>query len=232
MNLSDRQSKILEALVREYTRTAEATASSVLALKYKLPWSSATIRAEMAALESAGYIYQPHTSAGRVPTDLGFRHYVNLLEDKLSDKRVASDSSLIERTILHEESFEQAMKKAVWALSGLTRALAVGMTERSTYYHGLSNVLSEPEYLGRPEAAELASLFDDMDTLIQEIPETNFNIFIGREMPLGKSAHCAMIISRPGSNSSIAVIGPMRMMYEKTIPLVKLASQLLEENYE
>src|SRR5580698_2551864 len=81
--MTERQSKILQAIVEQYAEVASPVGSSLLAKAFDL--SSATVRAEMAELERLGYIHQPHTSAGRVPTDKGYRFYVNNLaesEDK------------------------------------------------------------------------------------------------------------------------------------------------------
>ena len=77
-NLTDRQKLILAAIVEQYAEVASPVGSVTLAKLFKV--SSATIRNEMVALERAGYIKQPHTSAGRVPTDKGYRLYVNTLE--------------------------------------------------------------------------------------------------------------------------------------------------------
>jgi heat-inducible transcriptional repressor len=80
--LSQRKQQILRALVQEYIHSATPVASETLVRKYGLHFSSATVRHELAGLEEAGLIHQPHTSAGRVPTDLGYRYFVeHLVED-------------------------------------------------------------------------------------------------------------------------------------------------------
>ena len=90
--LSQRKQQILRALVEEYIHTATPVASETLVRKYELPFSSATVRHELAGLEEASLIYQPHTSAGRVPTDLGYRYFVeHLMEESalsLSEQRL------------------------------------------------------------------------------------------------------------------------------------------------
>src|SRR2546429_9134876 len=70
---------LFRALVEEYIHTASPVASEALVRKFRLPYSSATVRHELAGLEEAMLIYQPHTSAGRVPTDLGYRYFVEHL---------------------------------------------------------------------------------------------------------------------------------------------------------
>ncbi len=89
--LTERKARILTALVGHYIRTGEPVGSEALATAAGLSVSSATIRNELAALEEMGFLAQPHPSAGRVPTDLGYRHYVDSLPTRLrlgeSDRR-------------------------------------------------------------------------------------------------------------------------------------------------
>src|SRR5258708_33348048 len=80
--LSQRKQQILRALVEEYIHSATPVASETLVRKYAMKCSSATVRHELAGLEEAHLIYQPHTSAGRVPTDLGYRSYVEHLRQE------------------------------------------------------------------------------------------------------------------------------------------------------
>src|SRR3954471_24659804 len=94
--LSQRKQQILRALVEEYIHTAIPVASEALVRKFRLPYSSATVRHELAGLEEAGLIYQPHTSAGRVPTDLGYRYFV---EHLMQESALALDE---QRLIRHQ----------------------------------------------------------------------------------------------------------------------------------
>ena len=91
--LSDRTRRILAALIREYIETGEPVASAALTRRTGLSVSSATIRNVLAQLEDMGFVWQPHTSAGRVPTDLGYRFYVDLL---LEAKRATKDPAGVE----------------------------------------------------------------------------------------------------------------------------------------
>ena len=79
MELNERKMKILKAVVKDYIETAEAVGSRTISKKHNLGVSAATIRNEMADLEELGYLVQPHTSAGRVPTEKGYKLYVDLL---------------------------------------------------------------------------------------------------------------------------------------------------------
>ncbi|MEO8457459.1 MAG: heat-inducible transcriptional repressor HrcA, partial [Chloroflexota bacterium] len=101
--LTERRQRLLQYIVDEYVATAQPVGSNTLVEKYRLPLSSATIRNEMGALEDEGLVVQPHTSAGRIPTDAGYRYYVEALmrEDPLPDD--------LQQTIRHQ--FHQAARE-------------------------------------------------------------------------------------------------------------------------
>ena len=90
MFANERSKRVLAALVRQYIASGEPVASSLLAATAGLGVSSATVRNMLAQLEEAGYVSQPHTSAGRIPTDLGYRFYVDLLLEQRHTRRGAS----------------------------------------------------------------------------------------------------------------------------------------------
>ncbi len=114
--LDERKTKILNAIIRTYLETGEPVGSRTISKYSDLNLSSATIRNEMSDLEELGYIIQPHTSAGRIPSDLGYRFYVdNLMEQK--EKEVTEIKEfMIERT----EKMEQVLKQVVKLLANNT----------------------------------------------------------------------------------------------------------------
>src|ERR1043166_1723306 len=86
----DRSKRVLAALIREYIASGEPVASSLLVAAAGLGVSSATVRSIIARLEEQGYVLQPHTSAGRIPTDRGYRFYVDLLLESKRSRRTAT----------------------------------------------------------------------------------------------------------------------------------------------
>lgn len=124
--LSARKAAVLQAVVRDYVRTAEPVGSGTVAMRSGLGVSAATVRNEMAALEEMGYLEQPHTSAGRIPTDRGYRFFVDQLPSRLSlavtSRRAISDFPE-ERTL----ELEEVLRSAVLLLSRLTRYAAVAL---------------------------------------------------------------------------------------------------------
>lgn len=127
MELSERKQKILQAVIDEYLGTAEPVGSRVISKKNELGLSSATIRNEMADLEGMGYLLQPHTSAGRIPSDTGYRFYVNSLM-----KRYQIGVEAVEKlsAALEEKSnqLEHIIRKAGLVTSMLTDYITVFTT--------------------------------------------------------------------------------------------------------
>jgi len=129
--LSQRKQQILRALVEEYIHTAIPVASETLVRKYRLNYSSATVRHELAGLEEAMLIYQPHTSAGRVPTDLGYRYFV---EHLMRESALSLDE---QRLILHQfyqvqDQLDQWVRLTASVMARLLHSAAVMTSPRST----------------------------------------------------------------------------------------------------
>jgi heat-inducible transcriptional repressor len=129
--VDQRKRRILQAVTEDYIASAEPVGSRTIARKYQLGVSPATIRNEMADLEEAGYLEQPHTSAGRIPSDKGYRYYVDALLDPVGP-------SAAERRRLHEEVFSQAraveelIHRTARMLSLLTQYTSFVVTPRAT----------------------------------------------------------------------------------------------------
>ena len=108
--LSERKLTILKAIIQNYLETGEPVGSRTLSKYTDLKLSSATIRNEMADLEDLGYIFQPHTSAGRIPSDKGYRFYVDLLMENKEQEISRREDALLEKTDKVEKALQQAAK--------------------------------------------------------------------------------------------------------------------------
>ncbi|CAN5900497.1 heat-inducible transcriptional repressor HrcA [soil metagenome] len=126
--LDDRKAAILKAIVRDYVSEGEPVGSKRLTDSMKLGVSSATVRADMAALEDAGFIAQPHTSAGRVPTDLGYRYFVDALGQ--TEEPTAEQRAAIEALLLGAGDLEDLLRRTSSVLSRLTRFAALVVAPR------------------------------------------------------------------------------------------------------
>ncbi len=127
MEISERKQKILKAIVDLYIRTAEPVGSKTIAAMPDMDFSSATIRNEMAELTNLGYLEQPHTSAGRIPSPAGYRFYIDRL---MQDYRLSVDEtqSINQAMELRMQEFDRAMSKVGKLVSQLTNLPAYAMT--------------------------------------------------------------------------------------------------------
>lgn len=230
--LSERQQKILQAIVEQYAEVASPVGSSLLAKVFNV--SSATIRAEMADLERKGYITQPHTSAGRIPTDKGYRHYVNDVQGQTQLAAPKRAERALSARVQDAGLPEQTIRNAVDTLVELTHNLGIATIGDQLYMSGLSNLFGQPEFINRGQVREVARLLDNLQPWLREAaPNEPLSVYIGHENPIGRGAGCSLIISRfrsPYSDHSyIGVLGPTRQSYKGTMGLVERAGKTLEE---
>ena len=237
--MTERQAAILITIIEQYAEVAVPVGSVTLAKLFGV--SSATIRSEMARLEELGMIMQPHTSAGRVPTDKGYRFYVNRLTESESEssnellERVDRSARAIETRIqTHVDQADRAIRSAVDSLVELTRNMGLATIGDELYLSGMSNLFSHPEFSDGVHVQAVARLIDNLDPWLREVaPNEPLNVYIGSENPIGKSSGASLIISRfrsPYSNRSyIGVLGPTRQDYAKTMKLVRYTGAILEE---
>lgn len=230
--ITERQQKILAAIVEQYAEVASPVGSSLLAKVFDV--SSATVRAEMAELERSGYITQPHTSAGRVPTDKGYRLYVNNLAEA---QQKPTQERRAERALAARVSGnavpEHTIRSAVDTLVELTHNLGIATIGNQLYMSGLSNLFGQPEFMNGGQVQQVARLLDNLEPWLREAaPNEPLSVYIGQENPIGRSAQCTLIISKfrsPYSDHSyIGVLGPTRQQYRDVMHLVEQTGRALE----
>lgn len=230
MTMTTRQAEILKQIVELYAQRAEPVGSQ--ALSRLLNYSPATIRSEMATLEKGGYIFHPHTSAGRVPTDKGYRTYVNSLGQLNAEDRV---SQVLAKRVTHAGEADQAIKAAAEALAQATHNVGLATLADHLYLTGFSRLFGQPEFLSSRQAFEAARLMDSLEEWLAEAaPREPVSVWIGSENPVGKASGCSLIVARfqsPYSDHSyVGILGPTRQTYPQVIGLVRRAGQLLEES--
>jgi heat-inducible transcriptional repressor len=234
--MTERQKRILAAIVEQYAEVASPVGSTLLAQLFNV--SSATIRSEMAELERLGYIKQPHTSAGRVPTDKGYRLYVNAISEDESSKDISVAERRAEKALLgrvqHAGAPERVIRNAVDTIVELTHNLGMATIGSQLYMSGLSNLFGQPEFINGIQVQQVARLLDNLEPWLREAaPNEPLSVYIGQENPIGRTAGCTLIISRfrsPFSDRSyIGTLGPTRQSYRDVMSLVKRAGQELDE---
>jgi len=229
-NINPRQAAILTEIIRQYSHTAEPVGSNALLEHFKV--SSATIRTEMSALEREDFIYQPHISSGRVPTDKGYRYFVNNMVE--TDANPRYELTVEKRVASLTDHVDRAIKIATETLSEMTGNTAFATLSDTVYFHGLHQLFSQPEFLDQLKAVSAARYLDALsDWLFANNPHEDLAIFIGRENPFAKTSGMAMVVARFGSpystRSAIGIVGPTRQDYGKVTTLVELTGQKLEQ---
>ncbi len=232
--MDERLKKILAAVIKEYTQTAMPVGSKVLADKYKLKVSSATIRNDMAELEREKYLYQPHISAGRIPTDKGYRYFV----EKIMGKQELSqaEQKKLQTEILKLKAQNQRLSRTTAKLlSSFSGSLAISSLEKEFYDFGISELLENPEFKDIDEFCRIAEALDYIDenveAILDKVKDGETKIFIGKENPIKKISNCSMVVSpyqtKLGEKGLLAIIGPKRMKYAKNKSLLDYVKKLI-----
>jgi transcriptional regulator of heat shock response len=233
---SDRRLEILRAIVDEYVQTQEPVGSKAIAEKNVFGISPATIRNEMALLEEEGLITQPHTSAGRIPTDRGYRLFV----DKLATVKPLSNAErrAIETFLSEANDLDQLMKRSAKLLADITKQVAVvkypvtndsqgrelmaisgtANLARSGDGNSLSNVLEALE-----EQVVLLRLLNDAQQTV--------HVTIGSEQPDANLQSTSLVTVGYGIEANplgaVGVLGPTRMDYAGSMAAVSAVARYI-----
>jgi len=234
--LSPRQISIIKAIVEEYTSTGEPIGSDTLDKKFNLGVSPATIRNEMVRLEDLGYLKQPHTSAGRVPTPIALKLYVSELmrEQELS---VTEEVAVKERMWDHRAKLEKLLQETTKVLSEKTGTIGfVTTSDGAVYSAGYANLLNLPEFFDIDVTRQVLSTIESYALLegifARSVGTQPFHIVLGDEFGNEYLYPCAMAYVDFGTkilNGHLGVIGPARLNYPYVMPMLRHMSGLLNE---
>jgi len=235
--MQSRQELILSLVVREYVDLAIPVSSSLLVEKYNLDLSPATIRTEMMELENEGYLYQPHTSAGRIPTDNGFRYFVDVLMQEKELTKREQNSLQVEMLKLKTQN-KMLARTTAKLLSAMSGNLAVSRVVDSDdfYKSGIQKLLSQPEFNNLDSVSKMAEVIDYLDESMEELSgelenKSEIEVFIGKENPIDNTEECSMVVSKynlkSGEEGLLAIIGPKRMKYSRNVSLIDYLKKLL-----
>ncbi|MGH2677321.1 MAG: HrcA family transcriptional regulator [Actinomycetota bacterium] len=239
--LDERKSVVLRAVVSDHIGSGEPVGSGTVVRRHRLGVSAATIRNDMGVLTEMGYLVQPHTSAGRIPTDLGYRFYVDALP------RWPSLPSRQERTIAPflkqpPPELSDVVRRAAVLLSKLTQYGAVAQPPESAHMviGGAANIVSEESFERRETVRRLLEALEEEEAVLGLLRglagEGEVVVRIGRENPMAAMREASLVVSayRVGSVAvgAIAVIGPTRMHYPEAISAVRSVSRHLSRAVE
>ncbi len=214
--MDTRQEKLLKTIIETYINTAEPIGSKFLSEQGEFDLSGATLRNEMRELEETGYLVQPHTSAGRVPTEKGYAYYVEHLMEPIAPRKKIQETIA---DILSEASRPEMKLKGIarFAAEFTHTAVIVAIDRHSVYYTGISYMLAQPEFRNYAYTLRMSAVFDhcedimdDVYTLVRDAAPT---ILLGSHNPFGSTL--GAVAERIGEESVFAIVGPIRMDYAK-----------------
>jgi transcriptional regulator of heat shock response len=228
-----RKQRILAAIVKDYSETANPVGSKELVNKYHFKESSATIRNEMGELEKQGYIYQPHKSAGRVPTDKGYRFFVNELMRRfeLSEK----ERRLLRNELVKlQQQYEQLGHSISSLLAQVSGQAAFALLPNQSSATGLSHIIGDPEFSDPKTMKQVAQLLENIDQTASKLVKKNdltAEAIIGGESPIPVPKNLSLVVSnvrmKDGKKGVIGIVGPKRMSYAKNLSIIEYLGKLI-----
>lgn len=237
----DRKNKILAATISFYIKSGNPVSSLELAQYFGL--SSATMRNIMAELEDDGYLFQPHTSAGRVPTDKGYRYYVDFLMGQVQ-LTPAQKEAILNEYKKRINSLEDVLEKTTEIIATLTHYTAIVSFpdwDDRFIFSGLSNIIQQPEFADKQKLFLIIKLLEEKRQLLKllnaEISQPT--IYIGNEMACAYvNDECSLVVSpykkgkKDTKKGKIAVLGPRRMSYDQAVSTLEFVTRTLNELLE
>jgi len=211
MRLDERKESILDFIVRDYVRTACPVSSFKVSEGKGLDLSPASIRNIMLELDEEGLLHQPHTSAGRAPTEKGYKYFVdNLMEEKNVPESAKADFDKIFSEFFGESMFDELASLMAHRLKLFSGIVSNGRTFKS----GFAEVLREPEFKEHDFLVEFAEFAENIEDNIENFEGIKIGEF-------------SIVSSKFGSNHIVFSMGPARMDYEKVSSFIKYLTKSL-----
>ncbi|MBI2065184.1 MAG: hypothetical protein HYT62_03980, partial [Candidatus Yanofskybacteria bacterium] len=247
MFLTPRQEKLLNIIIDSYIKTAEPVSSNILVKSRFFDLSSATLRNEMNDLEQMGYLAQLHTSGGRVPTDRGYRFYVDNLINSDDLCIHSSWQKKVDAVLAGIDNDPRDINRAIaQLLSDLSDSVVItGVAEEDDFYKtGLAGLFELPEFREINKVFRMTSFFDEFDRVFDRMEKEFFgdlggdtfedlNIFIGRENRHPSIRDETVMTARYNLPNqlvgSLTMIGPTRMDYKRNISLVRYTTDKVNQ---
>jgi transcriptional regulator of heat shock response len=234
-----RRNQVLAAVIDYYVKTAVPVSSEAIATEYDFNLSPATIRNVFADLERAGFLTHPHTSAGRIPTQKGYRYYVDYLMKEI--QLIGEEKARIEAEYRKNiKRLEVLLDRTSQVLSDITHCAGiVSLQDDRLFYRGASFIVEQPEFKNIEKIRRILRLLEEKERLLEIINrdlEKRIEIYIGNELACRDIDSCSLVVShyhaKKGQAGSIAVLGPTRMPYSRIVSAVEYMSELVEQILE
>lgn len=236
VDYESRRRAVLAATINRYIHDAQPVASEDIANDFDL--SPATIRNIFAELEEANYLTHPYTSGGRVPTNRGYRYYVDFLlsQTELLDEE---KEQIVKEYNGRIDRVEEVLDKTSQIISALTHyAGIISLPERQDrfFYKGISLILNQPEFQDYQKIRLLIKVIEDKEHLLNIINKDftdKVKVYIGEELGCPEMDSCSLVVSsyrlKDKTPGRLAVLGPMRMEYRHTMLVLEYVSEVLTE---
>ncbi len=234
-----RKERVLGIVVNEYVKTITPVSSSLIVQEYLPDLSSATIRNILAELEAEGYLTHPHVSAGRIPTQEGYRYYVDNLmaEIKLLEEEKARIRQEYEREVKDLEHLLEKTSEVLSDVTQYTSIVSVDCWEGRLFCRGTKYIVTYPEYQDIQKIRDILIMLEEKERILsilnQEL-EKKVKILIGQEISCEMiSDSCSLAVSEfktsLGAHGRIAVLGPTRMNYARVVSTLNYFKSVIEE---
>lgn len=225
--MTERQKKLLAIIIDEFIDSAEAVGSMTITNKYRLGISSATIRNEMADLVDQGYLEKPHSSSGRIPTNMGFKLFLNDLLSDLEELETQTSTNIYEDLFQTRFDNDELIYRAVRTLADRTHNLALVVLGKRVYYAGIHNLILQPEFEDRKILEKIMTTIEDSENLIKMFANyqgaSDIKVIFGEDSGLNFMKKTVVIFSDiklyGEKQGYVAMIGPNRMDYHAVLPL-------------
>ncbi len=226
--MESRPALILKLLIEDYIQSATPVASQYLVDKYQLDFSPATVRNDLAYLEEAGYIVQPHTSAGRIPTEAAYR----LLLEQIKPNQPHSQVKKALDPVL--DNFAENWKPLAKVLAQLTSSGVFWSFHRyNSYYTGLSGLLSQPEFRQFSMVYDISQVIDSLEEIIDDLFDKTTNeptVLIGQDSPFGNFSSTILTKYRFGQHTGLfGLLSPLRTNYQNNLNLISYVHRVIQE---
>jgi transcriptional regulator of heat shock response len=229
--ITQRQARILAAIVKEYTANPEPVGSETLEKSYSFGLSSATIRNDMKELEREGFIVQPHTSAGRVPTDEGYRYFITQLM-KHAELSARERTRLLQEVKRLQQQHYELGRSIARLLASSSESAAFALLPEAQSTSGFSNIIASD--IEKKDLKSVADFLDNLESTGRALVTRDsqaVQTFIGKDSPIPISEDVSMLVSQvklpDGRRGVVGIVGSKRMKYAKNISLLEYVSKLI-----
>ncbi len=239
VDYNSRKIQVLNSAISRYIKNALPVASEDIAEEFEL--SSATIRNIFSELDESGYLKHPYTSGGRVPTDKGYRYYVDFLiqQMELLDEEKQRILKFCKKKM---HRLDDALENTSEVISEITHyAGIVSFLEwqDKIFYKGISRIIQQPEFKDGDKIRLLIKMIEGKGQLFDVINRDfsgKVKVYIGSELGFPEMEACSLVVSSFKMNSQpsgrLAVLGPVRMEYNHIIPTLEYVSEVLSQVLE